>query len=174
MWAALCFSQACCGGPSQPKTFTPCQWWHLSPPSGFSGPTASLLWQETSRDFRGLGQKFTNSNLKWETEGGWLVERQYVTRDWLLHNKDETKEIHTSFFSAITFHQAVSDNIRFGNSSFVSPHWRYLSLVYQNKYTATNSNSPQPVKSQPYPVPIPLPQPKSRPLPDSRGIPDKY
>ena len=26
--------------------------------------------------------------------------------------------------------------------------------------------------SQPYPVPIPLPQPKSRPLPDSRGIPD--
>ena len=32
--------------------------------------------------------------------------------------------------------------------------------------------SPQPVMSQPYPVPIPLPQPKSRPLPDSRGIPD--
>ena len=26
--------------------------------------------------------------------------------------------------------------------------------------------------SQPYPVPIPLPQPKSRPPPDSRGIPD--
>ena len=26
--------------------------------------------------------------------------------------------------------------------------------------------------SQPYPVPIPLPQSKSRPLPDSRGIPD--
>ena len=26
--------------------------------------------------------------------------------------------------------------------------------------------------SQPYPVPIPIPQPKSRPLPDSRGIPD--
>ena len=33
-------------------------------------------------------------------------------------------------------------------------------------------NSPQPVMSQPYPVPIPIPQPKSRPLPDSRGIPD--
>ena len=33
-------------------------------------------------------------------------------------------------------------------------------------------SSPQPVMSQPYPVPIPLPQPKSRPLPDSRGIPD--
>ena len=32
--------------------------------------------------------------------------------------------------------------------------------------------SPQPVMSQPYPVPIPIPQPKSRPLPDSRGIPD--
>ena len=30
--------------------------------------------------------------------------------------------------------------------------------------------SPQPVMSQPYPVPIP--QPKSRPLPDSRGIPN--
>ena len=26
--------------------------------------------------------------------------------------------------------------------------------------------------SQPYPVPIPIPQSKSRPLPDSRGIPD--
>ena len=33
-------------------------------------------------------------------------------------------------------------------------------------------SSPQPVMSQLYPVPIPLPQPKSRPLPDSRGIPD--
>ena len=33
-------------------------------------------------------------------------------------------------------------------------------------------SSPQPVMSQPYPVPIPIPQPKSRPLPDSRGIPD--
>ena len=33
-------------------------------------------------------------------------------------------------------------------------------------------SSPQPVMSQPYPVPIPLPQPKSRPFPDSRGIPD--
>ena len=32
--------------------------------------------------------------------------------------------------------------------------------------------SPQPGKSQPYPVPIPLPQAKSRPLSDSRGIPD--
>ena len=32
--------------------------------------------------------------------------------------------------------------------------------------------SPQSGLSQPYPVPIPLPQPKSRPLPDSRGIPD--
>ena len=28
--------------------------------------------------------------------------------------------------------------------------------------------------SQPYPVPIPLPQSKSRPLPDSRGIPDTF
>ena len=34
--------------------------------------------------------------------------------------------------------------------------------------------SPQPVMSQPYPVPIPLPQSKSRPLPDSRGIPDTF
>ena len=32
--------------------------------------------------------------------------------------------------------------------------------------------SPQPVMSQPYPVPLLLPQPKSRPLSDSRGIPD--
>ena len=34
------------------------------------------------------------------------------------------------------------------------------------------SGSPQPGMSQPYPVPIPIPQPKSRPLSDSRGIPD--
>ena len=38
--------------------------------------------------------------------------------------------------------------------------------------TGFGPTSPQPVMSQPYPVPIPLPQPKSRPLPDSRGIPD--
>ena len=41
-----------------------------------------------------------------------------------------------------------------------------------SKLYRMTKTSPQPVMSQPYPVPIPLPQPKSRPLPDSRGIPD--
>ena len=47
-------------------------------------------------------------------------------------------------------------------------------LVQSNLSYESAVYSPQPVMSQPYLVPIPLPQSKSRPLPDSRGIPDTF
>ena len=49
-------------------------------------------------------------------------------------------------------------------------HFHYYLYYIRSKFLCTTS--PQPVMSQPYPVPLPLPQPKSRPLPDSTGIPD--
>ena len=48
----------------------------------------------------------------------------------------------------------------------------YSALFILSYFFSAPLISPQPVMSQPYPVPIPLPQPKSRPLTDSRGIPD--
>ena len=59
------------------------------------------------------------------------------------------------------------------NCSFEASHtMRFNSIVETGQHAKLVYPSPQPVMSQPYPVPIPLPQPKSRPLTDSRGIPD--
>ena len=51
---------------------------------------------------------------------------------------------------------------------------RFDCVYYYSLDKKSRSSSPKPVMSQPYPVPIPLAQSKSRPLPDSRGIPDTF